>query len=59
MTEKEAIAFCKSDPEAAAKIILMVGQLEQRIKELEAKCNMVRCRTFQSLFLFHPLWLFS
>jgi transposase len=40
MTEEEAIAFCKSDPEAAAKIILMVGQLEQRIKELEAKCNM-------------------
>ncbi len=32
MTEKEAIEFCKNNPEAAAKIILMVERLEERIK---------------------------
>jgi len=40
MTEQEAIEFCKNDPESAAKIILMVEKLEERIKELEAKLNM-------------------
>ena len=40
MTEQEAIEFCKNDPESAAKIILMVDKLEQRIKELEARLNM-------------------
>ena len=40
MTEQEAIEFCKNDPESAAKIILMVEQLEKSIKELEAKLNM-------------------
>ena len=40
MTEKEAIEFCKRNPEAAAKIILMVERLEERIKELEDKLNM-------------------
>ena len=40
MTEQEAIEFCKNDPESAAKIILMVDRLEQRIKELEARLNM-------------------
>ena len=35
MTEQEAMNFCKNDPEAAAKIILMVEKLEKRIKELE------------------------
>ncbi len=40
MTEQEAIDFCKNNPEAAAKIILMVENLEERIKELEAKLNM-------------------
>ena len=47
MTEQEAIEFCKNNPEAAAKIILMVEELKRiiatqeiRIKELEAKLNM-------------------
>jgi len=40
MTEQEAIEFCKSNPEAAAKIIMMVEKLEARIKELEEKLNM-------------------
>ncbi len=40
MTEQEAIEFCKNDPESAAKIILMVEKLEERIKELEARLNM-------------------
>ena len=40
MTEQEAIDFCKNDPESAAKIILMVDKLEQRIKDLEARLNM-------------------
>jgi len=40
MTEQEAIEFCKNDPESAAKIILMVERLEERIKELESKLNM-------------------
>jgi len=40
MTEQEAIEFCKNNPEAAAKIILMVEKLEARIKELEDKLNM-------------------
>ena len=40
MTEQEAIEFCKNDPESAAKIILMVERLEERIKELEFKLNM-------------------
>lgn len=40
MTEQEAIEFCKNNPEAAAKIILMVERLEARIKELEEKLNM-------------------
>jgi transposase len=40
MTEQEAIDFCKNDPESAAKIIVMVDRLEQRIKELEARLNM-------------------
>lgn len=40
MTEQEAIALCKNDPESAAKIILMVERLEARIKELEDKLNM-------------------
>lgn len=40
MTEQEAIEFCKNEPEAAAKIILMVERLEARIKELEDKLNM-------------------
>ena len=40
MTELEAIEFCKNNPEAAAKIILMVERLEERIKELESKLNM-------------------
>jgi len=40
MTKQEAIAFCKNNPEAAAKIILMVEKLEERIKELESKLNM-------------------
>ncbi len=40
MTEQEAIDFCKNNPEAAAKIILLVDKLEERIKELEAKLNM-------------------
>lgn len=40
MTEQEAIDFCKNNPEAAAKIILMVDKLEERIKELEARLNM-------------------
>ena len=40
MTEQEAIEFCKNNPEAAAKIILMVERLEARIKELEDKLNM-------------------
>ena len=40
MTEQEAIDFCKNNPEAAAKIILMVEKLEERIKELEARLNM-------------------
>jgi len=46
MTEKEAIDFCKNDPESAAKIIMMVEELKtlvaiqtQKIKELEAKLN--------------------
>ncbi len=40
MTEQEAIDFCKNNPEAAAKIILMVDKLEKRIKELESRLNM-------------------
>ncbi len=40
MTEQEAIDFCKNNPEAAAKIILMVDKLEERIKELESRLNM-------------------
>ena len=40
MTEQEAIEFCRNNPEAAAKIILMVEQLEARIKELEEKLGM-------------------
>ena len=47
MTKKEAIDFCKNNPEAAAEIILMVEELkkiiaaqEKRIKELETKLNM-------------------
>ncbi len=40
MTEQEAIDFCKNDPESAAKIILMVEKLEERIKELESRLNM-------------------
>ncbi len=47
MTEQEAIDFCKNDPEAAAKIILMAEELKQvisfqekRIKELESRLNM-------------------
>lgn len=40
MTELEAIEFCKNDPESAAKIILMVEKLEERIKELESRLNM-------------------
>jgi transposase len=40
MTEQEAIKFCKNDPESAAKIIMMVERLEERIKELEARLNM-------------------
>ncbi len=40
MTEQEAIDFCKNNPEAAAKIILMVDKLERRIKELEDKLAM-------------------
>jgi len=40
MTEQEAIEFCKNDPKSAAKIILMVERLEERIKELESKLNM-------------------
>ena len=40
MTEQEAIEFCKNNPEAAAKIILMVERLEARIKELEEKLGM-------------------
>lgn len=40
MTEQEAIEFCKNNPEAAAKIILMVEKLEARIKELEEKLGM-------------------
>jgi hypothetical protein len=40
MTEQEAIEFCKTQPEAAAKIILMVEKLEARIKELEEKLGM-------------------
>ncbi len=40
MTEQEAIDFCKNNPESAAKIILMVDKLEQRIKELESRLNM-------------------
>lgn len=40
MTEQEAIDFCKNNPEAAAKIILMVEKLEERIKELESRLNM-------------------
>ncbi len=40
MTEQEAIEFCKNNPESAAKIILMVERLEERIKELEARLNM-------------------
>jgi len=39
MTEQEAINFCKNNPEAAAKIILMVDKLEERIKELESRLN--------------------
>ena len=39
MTEQEAIDFCKNNPESAAKIILMVDKLEQRIKELESRLN--------------------
>ena len=40
MTEQEAIEFCKNNPEAAAKIIMMVEKLEARIKELEEKLGM-------------------
>ena len=40
MTEQEAIEFCKNNPESAAKIIMMVDRLEQRIKELESRLNM-------------------
>ena len=40
MTEQEAINFCKNNPEAAAKIILMVDKLEQRVAELEAQLSM-------------------
>ena len=40
MTEQEAIEFCKNNPESAAKIILMVERLEERIKELESRLNM-------------------
>ena len=40
MTEQEAIEFCRNNPEAAAKIILMVERLEARIKELEEKLGM-------------------
>ena len=40
MTEQEAIDFCKNNPEAAAKIILMVDKLERRVAELEAQLNM-------------------
>ena len=40
MTEQEAIEFCRNNPEAAAKIILMVERLEARIKELEDKLGM-------------------
>ena len=40
MTEQEAINFCKNNPESAAKIIMMVDKLEQRIKELESRLNM-------------------
>ena len=40
MTEQEAIKFCKNDPKSAAKIIMMVERLEERIKELEARLNM-------------------
>jgi len=40
MTEQEAIDFCKNNPESAAKIIMMVDKLEQRIKELESRLNM-------------------
>ena len=40
MTKLEAIQFCKNNPKAAAKIILMVEKLEKRIKELESKLNM-------------------
>jgi transposase len=40
MTEQEAIEFCKTQPEVAAKIILMVEKLEARIKELEEKLGM-------------------
>ena len=40
MTKQEAIDFCKNNPESAAKTILMVDKLEQRIKELESRLNM-------------------
>jgi len=40
MTEKEAIEFCRNNPESAAKIIMMVERLEARIKELEDKLGM-------------------
>jgi hypothetical protein len=40
MTEQEAIEFCKTQPEVAAKIILMVEKLEARIKVLEEKLGM-------------------
>jgi len=40
MTEQEAIDFCKNEPEAAAKIILMVEKLAARVKELEEKLSL-------------------
>ncbi len=40
MTEQEAIESCKNNPESAAKIILMVERLEEKIKEPEARLNM-------------------
>ncbi len=44
MTEQEAIEFCKNNPEAAAKIILMVERLEARIKEVDQ--NRKRVKTY-------------
>ena len=40
MTEPEAIEFCKNNPEAAAKIIMMVEALTKRVAELEEKLSL-------------------